>query len=206
LHFSNEKLALNGEAAVSVWRDENANGRRDAGEEAVEGIEIGASLAKSSPTDASGQALVTGLRPFQPIALAIDTGSLDDPFLLPASQGIVVTPRPGIAARVEIPLVPTGEVEAALLDGNGDPLEGVLLELIDARGAVTASSRSEFDGFVLFEKVPYGAYRVRVAAESAAALAGAPEVLGSATVDRAQPVARLGRILLQRATRIAAAP
>jgi hypothetical protein len=58
----------------------------------------------------------------------------------------------------------------------------------------------------LFERVPYGAYRVRVAADSAAALSRAPDVLGTAKVDRAQPVARLGRILLHRTTRIAAAP
>ena len=115
-------------------------------------------------------------------------------------------PRPGIAATVEIPLVPTGEVEALLIDGNGDPLEGVLLELVDARGAAIARARSEFDGFALFEKVPYGAYAVRVAAESAKALAGAPASLGQARLDRANPVVRLGRIALTRATRIAAAP
>lgn len=206
LHLSNEKLALNGEAAVSVWRDEDANGRRDPGEEAIEGVEIGASLAKSAPTDSAGHALVTGLRPYQAVALAIDTSSLEDPFLVPASQGVVVTPRPGIAARVEIPLVPTGEVEAALLDGNGDPLAGVLLELVDTRGAAMAQARSEFDGFVLFEKVPYGVYRVAVAAESAPALSGVPAVIASARVDRAQAVARLGRIVLHRAARLAAAP
>jgi hypothetical protein len=205
LHFSNEKLAINGEAAVSVWRDDDADGRRDPGEEAVEGVGIGAGLAKSAPTDARGHAMVTGLRPFQPVAIAVDTGSLDDPFLQPASQGVVVTPRPGIAATVEIPLVPTGEVEAALIDGNGDPLEGVGLELVDARGAIIATARSEFDGFALFETVPYGAYRVRVAAESAKALSGVPPELGQAKLDRANPVARLGRISLRRATQVAAA-
>jgi hypothetical protein len=206
LHFSNEKLAINGEAAVSVWRDEDADGVRDSGEEAVEGVGIGAGLANSAPTDARGHAMVTGLRPFQPVAIAVDTASLNDPFLQPASQGVVVTPRPGIAATVEIPLVPTGEVEALLVDGNGDALEGVLLELIDARGAAIVRARSEFDGFALFEKVPYGAYTVRVAAESAKALAGAPGELGQARLDRANPVVRLGRIALTRATRIAAAP
>ena len=210
LHFANEKLASNGEAAVRVWRDENANGRRDAGEEPVEGVEIGAGigtgLARSPPTDAAGTAMVTGLRPFQAVAIAVDTGSLADPFLQPAVQGVVVTPRPGIAARVDIPLVPTGEVEASLIDGNGDPLAGVTLELVDARGAVLRQVQSEFDGFVLFQQAPYGSYRVRLAGESAVALGLTATELGEARIDRAQPVVRLGRIALNRPARIAAAP
>ena len=206
MRFSNEKLALNGQAAVSVWRDENANGRRDAGEEPVAGVVIGPGLAEAEPTDAQGHALVTGLRPFQPVALAIDTGSLDDVFLQPASQGVVVTPRPGIAARIDMPLVPTGEVEGTLLDANGDAIAGVGLELVDARGAVAARARSEFDGFFLFESVPYGSYRLRASAESASALGIAAGVLGSVTVDRAHPVGRFGPTGLTPVARVAGAP
>ncbi|HUQ13129.1 MAG TPA: carboxypeptidase-like regulatory domain-containing protein [Novosphingobium sp.] len=206
MRFSNEKLALNGQAAVNVWRDDDADGRRDPGEEAIAGVIVAPGLAEAAPTDAEGHTLVTGLRPFQPVALAIDTGSLEDVFLQPASQGVVVTPRPGIAARVDLPLVPTGEAEGSLLDLNGDPIGGVGLELVDARGAVMATARSEFDGFFLFEKVPYGAYRVRPSAESATALGIAADWLGTARIDRAEPVARLGPTSLARVARVAAAP
>jgi hypothetical protein len=206
MRFSNEKLALNGQAAVDVWRDEDADGIHDTGEEAIPGVIVGPGLAEAPPTDARGHTLVTGLKPFQPVALAIDTGSLEDVFLQPASPGVVVTPRPGIAARVSLPLVPTGEVEGSLLDLNGDGLGGVELELIDARGAVVRTARSEFDGFFLFEKVPYGAYRVRPSAESASALGVSVDSLGATKVDRAEPVARLGPTNLARVARIATAP
>lgn len=206
IRFSNEKLATNGQAAVEVFRDENADGRREAGEEAVKGAIVAAGLAgKSVPTDAAGRSRVTGLRPFQPVMLSVDTSDLEDALLQPATKGIVITPRPGIASKVSIALVPTGEVEGTLLDTNGDPREGVDLDLVDMRGAVTTTARSEYDGFFLFEKVPYGSYRVRLSAASASALGVTQAIIGTVTVNRAEPVARLGPTSLAPAPRIAQA-
>ena len=45
---------------------------------------------------------------------------------------------------------------------------GLDLELVDQSGKVLAKARTDFDGFFLFERVPYGAYTIRIDKESAA--------------------------------------
>ena len=81
----------------------------------------------------------------------------------------MVVPRPGVPAEVEIGLVGGGDVEGRVVKSGGLGFEGLDLELVDAAGKVVATARTDFDGFFLFERVPYGAYAIRVAAQSAAA-------------------------------------
>ena len=53
-------------------------------------------------------------------------------------------------------------------DGSG--FEGLDLELVDAQGRTIATARSDYDGFSLFERVAYGGYSFRLAADLAKAL------------------------------------
>ncbi len=197
---SRERLAQEGQAGIEVFRDDNGDGYRQAGEAAVEGVTIEAGFRHTdAPTDAHGRAVIDGLRPYAPVLISIDTGSLPDPLLQPKGRGIVVVPRPGIATRVSLPLAPTGEVEAVLLGPDGEPRSGVPLELVDGAGQVTRLASSDFDGFVLFDSVPYGQYQLRVSAESAAALQVKSSLGISVKIDRANPSQRLGRIRMENA-------
>ncbi len=198
LRFSNEKRAATGAAMVSVFRDDNADGLRQPGEPALPEVEVVAGYsAEAEPTNAEGKTLLLGLRPFQPVMVAIDAQTLPDAFLQPAQQGIVITPRPGIASRVELAVTASGEVEGSLLSSGGEPQEGVDLELVDAAGAVRAKARSDFDGFFLFEKVPYGRYSLRIE-RLAAQILRVAETTDASTmvVGLDKPIARLGPVRL----------
>ena len=70
------------------------------------------------------------------------------------------------------------------------------LELIDKRGAVAATAISEFDGFFLFDRVAYGSYRLRIAADSARTLGVGVILRDGVTIARGSDVARLGAIRL----------
>ncbi|MEM1053503.1 MAG: carboxypeptidase-like regulatory domain-containing protein [Pseudomonadota bacterium] len=165
------KLARNGAAAVTVFRDDNGNDRRDLDEPLLKNVLVEAGLRTTDAiTGENGTAIVDELRPFFPVLVGIDESSLEDPFLAPSTKGIVVTPRPGVAAKIELAVSPTGEVEGSLLSPSGTEQSGVRLQLIDERGAVAADTISEFDGFFLFQRVPYGEYRLRVSDEAAQAL------------------------------------
>ena len=115
-------------------------------------------LQADQPTDANGAVTVGGLTAYMPITVGIDETSLDDPMLVPKKALQVVVPRPGIPAEVEIGLVGGGDVEGALVKSGGLGFEGVDLELVDATGKVVGTARTDFDGFFLFERVPYGSY------------------------------------------------
>jgi hypothetical protein len=194
---SREKLAQQGQASIEVFRDDNGDGLKQDSEPAVEGVAIEAGFRHSDkPTNKAGRAVIDGLLPYVPVLVSIDGGSLPDPLLRPKGQGMVVVPRPGVAAKVLLPLAPTGEIEAVLLGPEGEPQGGVTIELTDPSGHVLYQTVSDFDGYVLFDSVPYGDYRLRIGADSAAALgvASTSQVL---RIDSAHASQQLGRIRLQ---------
>ena len=190
-----DKLAAQGSADVFVYRDTNGNGRRDDGEQGEGAVGLTRGLvAIDRLTDVDGRRTIDGLEPFQPVVIGVDAASLPDPMLQPAGIGVVVVPRPGIVAQVEIGLVPTGDVDGTLMAPGGGALEGVDLELHDAGGRRVATTRCEFDGFFLFERVPHGRYTVHVAALVAAALRLDPALGAHAVVGAATPSVHLGAV------------
>jgi len=196
--FSNNKLANNGQALAIVYRDKNRDGIRQQDEELVENVELTAGQSTAlTPTDARGQSLIDNLEPFRPILIGIDASSLPDPYVQPALPGIVITPRPGVAVTVELPLVSAGEVEGTLMRKGGGALAGVGMELLDVEGRVVRETHTEFDGFFLFEGVPYGAYGVRIEKLSAQAIKVSPILSVRAVVDDDVQVARLGAVIAQ---------
>jgi hypothetical protein len=206
LRLSSEKLAQRGHAAVAVYLDENGDGRRSPGEQALPEVRVTAGRGGTGePTDARGHTFVEGLQPYERVLLSIDESTLPDPFLTPRGRGVVVTPRPGVAAVVELAVAPTGEVEGVLSGPEGTPLAGAGLQLIDGSGQVVARAMTEFDGFFLFDRVVYGRYRLQLSPEAQAALGAAPDLATQVELGPKKTVERLGTIRLRAATTIAQA-
>jgi len=196
--FSNNKLANNGQALAIVYRDKNRDGIRQPDEPLEENVELTAGQSTAlTPTDALGQSLIDNLEPFRPVLIGIDTSSLPDPYVQPALPGVVITPRPGVAVIVELPLVSAGEVEGTLMRKGGGALAGVGMELLDVEGRVVRETHTEFDGFFLFEGVPYGAYGIRIEKLSAQAIKVSPVLSARAVVDDDNQIARLGAVVAQ---------
>lgn len=193
--LSRQRLATAGAVRARVYRDRNDNGVRDPSEPFEEGalITTGTRLSEK-PTGDDGTVLVGGLATFRPLAVGIDASSLADPNLVPRKSLQVVTPRPGVAAEVEIGLVGAGEIEGAIIKSGSLGFEGLTLELLDVDGKVVATTGTDYDGYFLFERVAYGRYTVRVAAESANAAKILPQLNASAVIDEDDSVARLGSI------------
>jgi hypothetical protein len=202
--LSRQPLAAAGAVLARVYRDRNDNGVRDPSEPFEKGalVTTGTRLT-DRPTDERGSVLVGGLTPFKPVAVGIDASSLVDPNLAPKKALQVVVPRPGVPAEVEIGLVGSGEIEGAIVKSGGLGFEGLKLELLDGDGKVVATTQTDYDGYFLFERIAYGTYRVRVAAESASAAKIVPDLQLSATVSEEKSVARLGSTSVTPLPRIA---
>ncbi len=204
LSLSRQQLATAGAVRATVFRDSNDNGRRDPGEPAEKGalVTTGTRLSERA-TDAQGNVLVAGLANYVPVTVGIDTSSLGDPTLTPRQALQVVTPRPGIAADVEIALVGAGDIEGAVVKDGGEGFEGLDLELVDAAGKVVATTRTDYDGFFLFERVAYGKYSVRIAAASARIAKIATGLGLDAVVNAEAPTARLGAVRITKIPEVA---
>jgi len=197
-------MAEGGMVHATVFRDENENGKLDPGEPLEKGALITTGPRQTQrTTDAKGSVTIGGLTAFVPVPVVIDVTSLDDPMLVPKKAIQVVVPRPGVAADVAIALVGGGDVEGALIKSGELGYEGVDLELVDGSGKVIGTARSDFDGFFLFERVPYGSYRLRVSAASASAAGIASDLNVSLKVTTEKSIVRLGSIQARVQPRIA---
>lgn len=204
--MSDRKLAERGQAAVAVFLDENGDGRRSAGEGPLAGVGVTAGqFGSSEPTDERGHTFVEGLQPYSKVLVSIDESTLPDPFLVPRGKGLVVTPRPGVAAVLELAVSPTGEVEGEILSSEERPLAGVEFELVGPDGVVLARAMSEYDGFFLFERVPYGRYILKMSSSSELALGRMGELASGIELGPEKPVQRLGTIRLRQTTVVARA-
>lgn len=206
IRFSRERIASQGQALATVFIDANGDGRRQPDEELAEGVVITAGNATTdAPTGPDGRAIVDALAPFRPVLIGVDASSIADPLIRPAQLGVVVTPRPGVATNVLLPLVAAGEIDGVLARDGGNGIEGVDLELVDSSGAVRARTRSDFDGFFLFESIPYGRYTVQISALSAQAIR-VDQRLASVELSRTRQRARLGTVTVAARANLARGP
>jgi Carboxypeptidase regulatory-like domain len=199
IRMTSARLAAQGQVMARVFNDLNGDGIRQDGEPLEKEVQLTAGRRPARDlTNSKGEVIMDELAPYEPILVGIDASSLPDPLIQPSGPGKVVTPRPGVIARVDLPLSAAGEVDGTLINPGGGGMEGVDLELTDTKGNVVARTRSDFDGFFLFEKVPYGQYALRVASLSAQA-AGLMTDLGQVVVvDGQTPVPHLGPVTANR--------
>lgn len=159
-------------AALLAFIDANANGRQDAGEEAVPGVVVTGGGIKSV-TDAQGRAFITGLGDGNNAALRADISGTDTVFVAPPPQNIVFAARAGGMTTIAYPLVPTSELVARLRfrrkDGSLNGLSAVKVRLVSPRGEV-AHGMTEFDGTVVFDEVKPGKYAIEIDPDQAARL------------------------------------
>ncbi|MFZ1477941.1 MAG: carboxypeptidase-like regulatory domain-containing protein [Sphingorhabdus sp.] len=206
IRVSSEKLAAHGQAMAVVFQDSNGDGYRQADEPVEKEVEITAGLTgKGEPTDKAGRTIIGGLAPFVPVLIGIDASSLPDPFIQPANSGVVVTPRPGVPMTVELPLVAAGEVSGTLVRSGGRVAGGIEIELLDRNGRVVKTTKSEYDGYFLFERVPYGQYRLRLAAVTAAIIKAETTLNAQVELTKARGLVDIGTVQVRDALRIAAA-
>ncbi len=204
IRVTSEKLASSGQALAIVWHDRNGDGIRQADEPVEKDVELTAGLTgQGLPTDENGQTMIDDLQPFKPVLIGIDSSTLPDPFIQPATSGVVITPRPGVPFTLELPLVSAGEIAGTLKREDGKILSGVDIELYDKAGRLVKTTRSEYDGYFLFESVPYGSYGMRIAPLSANIVGVDPSIDKTASLDGDNPTAEVGVVVARHAKRIA---
>jgi hypothetical protein len=193
IRVTSRRLATSGQAIVRVFRDLNGDGRYQPGEPLEKDVQLAAGRNPVEDlTGKDGTVMLDSLEPYIPVLIGVDASSLPDPLVQPATTGLVVTPRPGVAAIIDLALVSAGEVDGTLIREGGGTIEGVDLELVDVEGQVRGKTRSEYDGFFLFEGVPYGRYSVRIAKISADAARLKTALVGQLIVAGETPSIHLG--------------
>lgn len=168
-------LSNRGLGYARVFIDNDGDGTFSEGDVPVEGATVSPSSADTA-TDEEGRLLLDGLatRRFAPVKL--NTGSLEDPFLAPVTEGYAVLARPGAVISLDFPLVPVSDIEGMVelteqvVTRDGIPLgsetralSNVALILTNtATGEQAATQRSAYDGFFAFTGIGPGEYELSV--------------------------------------------
>lgn len=123
----------------------------------------------------------------------------------------VVRGEAGRPVRVELPR----RIELYSLRGARITIEDIVSDLpsaprLDSGGALLfrfgktiATTRTDFDGFFLFERVPYGDYRIRLSKETAEVTGLPADLKVKVSVSAAKSIVRLGSIHVEPPPRIA---
>ncbi len=116
-------------------------------------------------TNADGEALITDLRAFQTANIAVNSDSFDEPFWIVKQKGFSFLPRPGVTTCLTYVVQEAGEIDGTVYIKDSDAVhvaKGIPLQLVDSAGAVIMETVSAYDGFYMFDLVPYGSYCVRL--------------------------------------------
>lgn len=173
-----------GAVLVRVFFSTSGNCAWDRHKQALPGVEVmvnGQSYGRV--TDKDGTLLIKGLTLFRKCELEIATSSLTNPLWVSAEPGLRLIPKPGIVQVIDFPIVSTGEISGSVFNRIGtamNPVPGIQLELVNAKGEVIQRQTTTFDGFFTFLHVPVGSLRLRVASDQV-------EQLG--LVEAAMPIA-----------------
>lgn len=192
-------IARSGAIMAEMFVDDDGDGVRGAGEDAVAGgrFIVGAALRREA-TGADERVLIGGIAPGPATTIETQMSSLTDFPLRPARSGDSLALRPGEVRHVPIALRPTVSIEVQVLLVVGDertPRSGVAVVLRDATGREAARATSDFDGFVLFEGLAFGTYQAEAAGQH----------LGPLAVSREAPDGS-ARVLIAGGTRLKASP
>ncbi|MCU0946744.1 MAG: hypothetical protein MUF47_00620 [Porphyrobacter sp.] len=164
-------LASSGAVAVRAFRDMDGNNRFSAGDEPLEGVDFSV-FNETATTDEHGMARLARLGNGSPVAVQVDPSTLPDILMAPASRGVEIVPRAGRFHVMDFPIIALSEIEGTIsFAGAGGSaargVSGLRLVLIDSKGEVAGSTRTERGGSYFFEQVKPGRFTLALDPEQA---------------------------------------
>ncbi len=131
-------------------------------DEPLEGVRLRAGSAYSKVgTNEDGYVVYEAGSTRGPVNFTIDETTLEDPYFKPFMEGYSVQPRKGSMPLLPFPIIETGSIDGTAYYDDGEPIQGLTLELVNEAGEVVETVETATDGFYTFEFIAPGTYIVR---------------------------------------------
>lgn len=147
---------------VRLFEDLNNDGVFNEGDQPVSDSRIIVGKKKSAFSDENGIIKIAGAGPPGQYNVTLDRDHLVNPFLVPAKDGYSVILRPGTNPFIDFPLYQSGSIDGTVRDAQGEPMTGMVVQLLDPNGRFLQEVPTLFDGFYTFELLRPGTYIVQV--------------------------------------------
>lgn len=202
---SDKKLTRNAILSARVFLDENNNSIFDEGDHYLENVGFeGNGIKKEQTTDENGLIYLAGLRPQSGSPLQINPTTLGDPFLRSVHEKESYDLRAGAVYHKEFPVVRIGEIDGSVittLNGAKEGAQSIYVTLSKPHADnYSLRTRTEFDGFVLFQDVPMGDYLINLDQEQITKLGYCPTQARYIAISADEPFLSLAPIILYPAT------
>lgn len=165
-----KSLASRGGVAARVFLDVDGDGKFGGNDKPLANVDVYADQSfRHEKTDKNGVAYIIGVDRTRPTDVRIDQASLPDISMYSTHTGNSVAPRPGGWHVIDFPVIGTGVVEGIIYQKQEEDkifLPGAMVELRKTSGELESFVISGYDGYFVFEHVPYGKYVVTVKEES----------------------------------------
>ena len=150
-----------GQAAVRVFIDENANARYDVGEPLIPNVTVFNRLrGTQATTNAQGIAKFSDLTPNTLTRIDLDPTTLPDIYLKPVSETLNVKPHTGDNGVLNYAITLYGEISGQALTPSGQPLQNLQVSIFNGQGNKIDSTFTEYDGYYSFGALPMGTYSI----------------------------------------------
>lgn len=186
---TNRPVAQRGGVSARVYLDPDGDHRYTEGiDKYIEGVTVKAvHSGTNATTNEDGIAFLYDLQSHRLTDIAIERDTFDDPFWIPAFEGVSIRPRPGSTTEIDFPVHVSGEIDGTVYvtdkDGDQKPAKGIRLSLYDISGEKIQESAAAYDGFYIFSQIPPGTYYIIVNEDDARALRAARPVPQKVSFD-----------------------
>ncbi|MHA1549919.1 MAG: hypothetical protein ACTSXV_00515, partial [Alphaproteobacteria bacterium] len=153
-----------GALVATSYLDENYNGIKDENEELVSNVKYNLNSSSKKSRETNPQYKFTkGLSPYQLANIKMNDQSLGDISYYSKTDFITVMPRPGVATKIDFPIVQLGSIDGEiklLVDDKQKPLKGIRIFLFKGEEEI-AEIISDADGYYTFEKLQPDTYSIQ---------------------------------------------
>jgi|GEM_PF-6220344 len=164
IQVSSDQLASTGNVCAKVFYDFNGNGVLEKNfDKPIEGVKLRWVQGNLDyQTDKKGRAFLSNLPMYSPVDVQFLIKSLDDPQLLPTEPGARVYLQKGQCAEVDFLLRRVYDFEGQVFLADGMRQQRLTVQLTDAYGKVIKETRTDGEGYFLFENQEARAYYLKI--------------------------------------------
>ena len=195
-----ESFTGTGGIKAHVFLDNNNNDIFDEGDEPLSGVKFGGmKLDEGIETDEDGYAVIPHIEAYSRAPITLQATSLKDPFIDAGVDPLNFYIRPSQFAEKTYALKRYGELDGMVYlfkYAKKKEASSINVQVLNSKGEVAAENRTEFDGFLLIQKVPIEDVTVRVDPEQLEKLGYCPVDEQQISLPKEEPFATLEDFVL----------
>lgn len=160
-NFSSSYLSNSGGISAAGFLDENYNNIKDDNEEYIEEVNFLQNNRIMSNDKKKNYATISGLNSNSYSNISINQNSLTDPYQITANEGYRIKTRRGVIKKIDLPIINSSEIDGTIYFEN-IMIPGLKLTLLDKEGRTVSQTKTESDGYYIFENIKKGEYYLSI--------------------------------------------